>query len=441
MDILNEIWDFIRFILSIINSTLLYVIGMVLVTILIPTAIAIFRGTKDFEVLDNNVILDRIVGKYRFLITLALIFLPLLFWYEKPPPDPYSTPSFLKLIIFIFWVCGIFRMINILKNSYKWMKGEKFKFRKECLEQLKNPEIIKNCWRSVWEKSGIGISDEKGFTKIFFDKIDQLLDSSDGEKVRISGDLIYMYWSFLDKRINYEKFELFFEKHLKWHHLAWMKKQEDKRYYQDGFSRIVNDGLFIIFKDILNRSIKENYLEVFLGIFEKHIIGHKDLFFVEKDNAKNYYIERLIDIYFDVFWRKIGYDIDGLYVSLKNYPESWKIKDENIKNNLIITECVFENVKKFVTRLNKDANSNSGLILRQIFEKLFPEFDTIVLADILIFALSDYQDADTKIRAAITELCKFGLFPDDEEIYDSAQKSQTIGANCKNQKIFTLISI
>ena len=71
-------------------------IGMALLAILIPLAIAILSNyyqkkedkTKDFAILDLHVILDEIFRFKWLLGYFALIFLPTMFWHILPTPQP-----------------------------------------------------------------------------------------------------------------------------------------------------------------------------------------------------------------------------------------------------------------------------------------------------------------------------------------------------------------
>ncbi len=85
------------------SGDLLNILGMVgiaLLTVLIPIAVAIFNNKKDFEVLDRNVILDHVVNARYFLIYLALVYAPILLW-DGPP---YS----LRFLGLVAWGAGIY---------------------------------------------------------------------------------------------------------------------------------------------------------------------------------------------------------------------------------------------------------------------------------------------------------------------------------------------
>lgn len=154
-----------------IEQDILQVIGMALLTILIPVAIAIFSDKKEFEVLDRNVILDYVVRAKFILIYLTLIFLPLLFWNISN-----AGLRFLELII---WATGVYFMIRILVNSYHWMKGNKFNLRFNYLKKLEKFKDMEKSWRSVWETEKINYQNEREFFKIFSSTVDKLLKTNE----------------------------------------------------------------------------------------------------------------------------------------------------------------------------------------------------------------------------------------------------------------------
>jgi len=148
-------------------------IGVALLMILIPIAIAIFSDKREFEALDKNVILDYIVKARLFLVYLALIFLPFLLWNSSAP--------WLRFLELIVWGIGIYFMTKVLINSYHWMKGNKFNLRFNYLRKLENLKDMEKSWRSVWQTENINPQNEREFFEIFSSTIDQLLKNNERE--------------------------------------------------------------------------------------------------------------------------------------------------------------------------------------------------------------------------------------------------------------------
>lgn len=150
---------------------ILQAIGIAFLTILIPVAIAIFSDTKEFEILDKNVILDHVIKARPLLIYLALIFLPFIFW--------NGSRLLLRCLEIIFWAVGVYFMRRILVNSYHWMKGNKFILRFDYLKNLQNVKDMEASWRSVWQTEKINPQNEQELFKLFSSTINQLLTSDE----------------------------------------------------------------------------------------------------------------------------------------------------------------------------------------------------------------------------------------------------------------------
>src|SRR3990167_6439379 len=100
-----------EFIFSILKQSgdllnILGMIGIALLTVLIPVAVAIFNDKKEFEDLDKNVILDHVVRARYFLVYLTLIYMPLILW--------AGSSQTLRLFELILWGIGIYLVATVL---------------------------------------------------------------------------------------------------------------------------------------------------------------------------------------------------------------------------------------------------------------------------------------------------------------------------------------
>lgn len=146
-------------------------IGLAGLTILIPVAIAIFTGDKDFKVLDNHAILDHVIQAKSLLIYSALIFVPVLFW--------DSSGSFMRLIEIVLWGVGLYFLFKILFHSYKWLKGNKFSLRLEFLKTMTDKKDMEESWDSVWSSDQINGGNENDLFAIFAKRVDKLLENNE----------------------------------------------------------------------------------------------------------------------------------------------------------------------------------------------------------------------------------------------------------------------
>lgn len=150
-------------------------IGIALLTILIPLAIAILNDVYqkrreqkiEFSNLDLHVILDRIFKIKQLLLCVALIFLPTIFW-------EISSGKF-RSIVLVLPVVGIYLLGKTVRDIYYWIKGNAFEFRFSYLKNLKNHDDMEAVWRSVWQTKNINTRNEEEFFRIFSYTIDRLL--------------------------------------------------------------------------------------------------------------------------------------------------------------------------------------------------------------------------------------------------------------------------
>jgi hypothetical protein len=152
-------------------------IGMALLSILIPLAIAILVDVyqkkrdkeEDFIVLDLNVILDCVFHMRRLIIFSLLIFLPFVFWEQ--------SHGLLRLLEIVLSSIGICVLIRTILNVYSWTKGSVFDFRFSYLEKLEEGSSdFATVWKSVWNAKEIDRQSEIRFFNVFSSKIDDVVN-------------------------------------------------------------------------------------------------------------------------------------------------------------------------------------------------------------------------------------------------------------------------
>jgi hypothetical protein len=157
------------------------VIGLALLTILIPLAIATLMDayqkrreqSAEFANLDLHVILDQVFGIKRLLLYGTLIFVPMIFW--------EISCGFFRLFEIALSFLGICLMVKTLLNIYSWVKGTVFPHRFSYLRNLKKHTDLEAVWRSVWEAKSINLQNEKEFFQIFSSTIDELIGNHESK--------------------------------------------------------------------------------------------------------------------------------------------------------------------------------------------------------------------------------------------------------------------
>ncbi|MBA7498265.1 hypothetical protein ES704_01000 [subsurface metagenome] len=379
-------------------------IGLAFVAILIPIAIAIFRD-KNFETLDTNVILDRVINGKKLVTYLGIILLIPFLWYV-------ASDVFINSISLLLWLFGIYIILRILGDCYKWMKGHKMNLRFNYLEALKNIQDMEESWHSVWQTKNVNIQNEREFFKIFSTAIDQLLKSTKKNLKTIS-KLLNDFYNFINNRsIAFLVIpEDVFPKILKWHFEIWQKKYElsgrkDKlgeRSNYSEISRILND----IFNNTEERSLKERMAYSFFEHFKKYVKDCKKVL-VKDANKQDYYrpyIRSLFTIFCRAFFKNIEkspekHDIWEFY-----FPEEWKIKKINYEKN-IITKRLYSEFLQWARERIWQAKEEFDWDLDDISSNLFPEVEPILWAIILIF--NTLYDGD-RMESVIERSWNFGF--------------------------------
>jgi hypothetical protein len=371
-------------------------IGIAFIAILIPIAMAIFRD-KDFGVLDTYVILDWVVNSKKLFASLGMIlFIPFI-WY-------ITNNVFINSIGLLLWLFGIYIILKILGNCYKWIKGHKMNLRFNYLETLKNIQDMEESWHSVWQTKNVNIQNEREFFKIFSITIDQLSKSTKKNLKTISKLLNDFYNSINNRSIAFLVIpEDVFPKILDWHFKIWQKKYKlsgkesklDKRSNYNEILRILND----IFNKIEERSFKERMAYSFFEHFEKHTEHYKKK--LVENNKKRYYIDSLFSIFCRVFFENVAKSPEKHDIWEHYFPEGWKIKKSNYEKNIITRELC----SKFLQWARDIVLSDKKELARDlgnISSNLFPEVEpSLWITILLLFVYSRYKDNRMKMKSLI----------------------------------------
>lgn len=363
-------------------------IGMALLAILIPLAIAILSNyyqkkddkTKAFEILDLHVILDGVFKFKWLLIYVASIFLPTMFW------DTFSSRES-HLIETILSVAGAYLVVKTLLDIYRWVKGNPSEFRFSYLRNLKTPDDMEAAWRSVWQAEKTGTYDEKEFFKIFSLKIDQLLKTS--EKFETTTKLLEDFSDFINNRSSVVLVSVMFHKILVWHYETWKLKN---RY-------IIHDILGGIVNKIKERALKK-YSFSFFNDLKKHSEAH--------ENEKEY-----LEYFFTIFFRDFFENIESVPVEERysiwehHFPPEWKVTKETLDKNIFVSRISLSEFLNWAQGRIVNPKGEFDKELANITSNLFPEVEPTVWASILIFRLSPWVGND-RIKSVIEHPWNFG---------------------------------
>jgi hypothetical protein len=428
--LIDKIYDFliVHFVepLSKLNNfpNIIQGIGLALLTILIPLAIAVLADIyqkrkdkeKEFVYLDLHVILDNVFNIKLLILSVFLIFLPMFFW--DILIDSY------RLIAIILTSIGIILVTVIIVKVYRWIKGSIFDFRFSYLKKVKKHNDLGIVWKSIWEVTKINIQDEKEFCKIFFSKIDHLQESPKSN-LKITSKLLNDFYDSISKRSIYLLLEpsITFNKILEWHFKIWQNEyiyikkyleSKDKSKSSFNYSEILR-VLDSILMNIEERSFKKLEAFSFFIYFKKHAEKYKDKL-VDNGN-KHYYISYLFDLFYRVFFKnveKINFS-EKLFIWDQCFPKEWKISKTNLtdKENKFFSNLSLRCFLNWAQQRISQAKEEKDFVLGEVSSNLFPEVEPNLWAKFLIFIFSSSKD---RVKLAIEKPWNFG-FIDRVKIY------------------------
>jgi len=415
--IIDKIYDFliVHFIEPLVKINnfpdIIQGIGLALLTILIPLAIAVLSDIyqkrkaeeKDFVYLDLHVILDNVFNIKLLILSVFLIFFPMFFWEIILGLD--------KLIAVHFTFIGILLIVDIIFKVSRWVKGNVFDFRFSYLGKLNRYKDLEIVWKSVWQVKNINIQNEQIFCKLFFSKIGHLLESPKNS-LKITSKLLNDFYNFINERsiTLLAELEITLPKILEWHFKIWQKKdthffKKEKAKELGSFSQI-SRMLDFILTNIEERSLKGVEAFSFFNHFTRHVENYKKEFI--ESGKKYYYISSLFNIFYRVFFKNIAKSSESDSIWENCFPKEWKITKNNLENKENIISKISLNqflhwTQMRIWKLEKDFDRD----LDEVSRNIFPDVEPILWSRILILIFSPY--GDNRMKFVLERSWTFGF--------------------------------
>ena len=394
-------------------------IGLALLTILIPLAIAILadiyqkrREEKGgFIDLDLHVILDRVFNIRLIILSVFLIFLPMFFWEILIGLD--------KLIAVLLTFIGLILVVDIIFKVSRWIKGNVFDFRFSYLRKLNNYNDLEIVWRSVWQVEKINFQYEKEFCKIFFLKIDHLLGLPQNS-LKITSILLNDFYNFINKRSIILLLEpnITFARILEWHFKTWQNEYIYIKKYLDSKDKAKSSFnyreilrvLDSILSNIEERSFKDQEAFSFFIHFKKHAEKYKDE--LVGNGNKHYYINYLFDSFYKVFFKNIekaNFSEDD-FIWEPCFPKEWKVSKVNLldKEKQLFTNLSLICFLNWAQKRINWATEKKDFVLGKVASNLFPEIDSNLLLELLVFVVLGSGNKN-RIKFTIEKPWDFGF--------------------------------
>jgi len=399
--------------------TVIQNLGLALLTILIPLAIAVLEDTnrrrkdkrKLLGDLDLHVVLDYVFQIPRLLLWVAFIFLPFLLW------DILVSLPTLRILPILLSGIGIYFIGQTILKGYLWVKGRVWDFRFSYLNSFRDYKDVENVWRSVWQARVINREDidlpspneEQKFFEVFVSQIENLLKNCEGilfnfkkvkekNRLKLISKLLNDFLRFINNRSVFFLSYHGLQKILEWHFRIWKKNYEylrDKNKIEEwgNYNEILRILDSILFK-IEERALQERMAFCFFDHLKNHIEKYKE----EKVDNEYYYVDYLLSL--NSLCKKLFEDIPSSpehnIIWSHYFPKQWKITKANLEKKFRISwgmlNCFLEwSRDKICEDLEKYDPT-----LDEILRELFPEVDPITFADILVFAICPWSGKRTE---------------------------------------------
>ena len=392
------LWQFLN---SPILPDLMQSVGLALLTILIPVVLFIFSFSSKREIdlfeWDKVVILDKVIQAKKLLISVTFIFLPLFFWSLLP-----------KFILFPFFCIGVFNLVEILLNSYYWIKTVEIQgdhdlsnfrdnLRNRYLEETNNLSEKEKIWILTWRQSILNTAHERNLLKKFVENIDALIKNENFDFLQ---RYLQNFFAFLSKRTlsDWTIFETFFEKLLEWFFSFCAQGETKNNQNSRRFFEIKSFLSRLIEKFVLS-ALQKGPASLLFEVLEKGIEGKKDT-----DCIKRIFDRSVCMILFDNF--ASSQEKNDIWRDY--FPKKWKITKTTYQDGSnVMSKIWFDQF--FAWALSRDWGSKKyDSSLDIVASQLFPSVEPVLWAKILTLIMRT-GSADERIKLLVEQGTNFGL--------------------------------
>lgn len=374
--------------------TLMLNIGLALITILIPVVLFIFSIEKDsLFAWDKIVILDKVINAKGTLIAIGFIFVPLFFWSE-------NGSIYTKILIFLSFLGGCIFIINVLIESYKWIKTlekDEFEFnfrtklRNEYLEETTNPLEKEKVWSLTWNIAIPNILFERNLIQKFISSLDNLFEE---KQIEILTRNLHKFHKHIELR-NLNDWVIYsdlYSKLLEWHYKIYQISEDSA----DWHLMEAKTTIHRLIESLISSGLQKGTAYLLFNKLDNHL-----------QNKNEPYTKHLLQssvckkIFEEINKSNQDFEIWDHY-----FPENWKIKEDIEKNE--ISKVWFEEFMKWAYPRIATPEKEFDEALHQVITELFPNTDPIIWSKILSLAIFISMDKDAK--SIVEHEQNFGLF-------------------------------
>lgn len=400
--------------------SLLQTVGLALLTILVPFAIAILsnflrQGDKEKETaflnLDLYVILQNVFVIRDLLLSNFLIFGPVLLWNIIPSA---------RFFILLIWGVGVVWLTVMIYEVYQWRTVNDSKLRFLYLRKVRQLERMNLAWASVWAARNMDNRVERVYLGIFAEVITELINDAKYHEVAL---LLEVFTESLHERFNLSLLvgdHSFMRTVLEWH--MWVRVHEEK------VTQVLKEDTDLRLGFIEMRANIDTVLDVMTDntIRAQHSMWYfKNIEAFDADHSDDaQYLEGLMAEIIPVFLESMRvtrtkYRQADLW---EGFPVAWRVTQEGVADTSAVMPRIWlEGFMEWVVRKIHGSGSGAGENVEDVVRHLFPNVDPSLFLRALIVAHVLY--GENKVRSLVETEWEFGF---GHSIHPGTKKEQDV---------------
>ena len=389
--------------------TLMQTVGIALLTVLIPFAIAILsnflrRGDqgKDsaFLILDLYVILENIFVVRNILFSIFIILIPPFFW--------DVIPLFRFFIMFI-WAGGVIWLTIMIYEVYQWRTVQDSSLRFKFLERVHDIDKMNTSWASVWTAQNIDNRDERVYLKLFADNLELLVEDN---RYHDAALLLETFRKELDKRFDLSMIvgeNPFLKRVLEWRRFTYDLEQALEKDTASSMSDMEKRLGYVQLKTNIDSILEEIVVSSVVGGHSIWYFNTLEEYFRQYTKDEKY-IRVVMDVIISAFLevvrtsrsRNKHLDLWG------GFPIEWKITKTSISTKAsYMTRVWFDEFYEWIVPKVYVSETGAGSNVEGVVRKLFPNADPTLFLRAIILANAPY--GQSKVRAVLENEWDFGF--------------------------------
>ena len=388
--------------------TLMQTVGVALLTVLIPFAIAILsnflrRGEqgKDsaFLMLDLYVILENIFVVRYILMSAFLILIPPFLWDVVP---------LYRFFIMFVWASGVIWLTTMIYEVYQWRTVQDSTLRFEFLDKIHGMDQLNAAWSSIWVAQNIDNRDERIYLKLFADNLELIVEDN---RYHDAALLLEGFRKELSKRFDLSMVvgeNPFLRRVLEWRRFTYELEKAVEKEGTSSMSDMEKRLGYIQLKTNIDSILQEMTLNSVLGGHSIWYFNTLEVYFRQYTKDENY-IRVIMDVIIPSFLESLRTARSRNKQDLwEGFPSMWKITKESIETKgSYMSRVWFDEYYEWIVPKVYTSETGAGVNVESVTRKLFPNIDPTLFLRAIILANAPY--GESKIRSVLENNWDFGF--------------------------------